>query len=86
MREVKIGAEELILWIRKNSIAESIDNKTLGRKIINLILKELNGRKSESNLPSSWNKSDNSKLPKTSQQYIINSNQLPVLFEAILEW
>ena len=37
--EIKIGADELILWLRKNNKAIDVDNFMLGRKIASLMQK-----------------------------------------------
>ena len=37
--EIKIGADELILWLRKNNKANDVDNFVLGRKIASLMQK-----------------------------------------------
>ena len=46
-KRIQIGADELILWLRKNEKAENISNdeiQGLGRKIYNLIVHELRGK------------------------------------------
>jgi len=89
MAIIKIGADELILWLRKNDKATKIPNDEihgLGRKIYDLIVGELNGRKIEECKPSYWaslmeNKNiDKFNLPKSSAQYEIDSSQLESLF------
>ena len=48
MATIKIGADELILWLRKNGKATDIPNdevQGLGRKIYDLIVIKLGGKK-----------------------------------------
>jgi hypothetical protein len=88
---IKIGADELILWLRKNQIGLSIPNGGaggMGRKIYDIILK-LGGRKIEDDIPSYWECEDNSKnigeynLPKTSALYEIDVKKLAELYTEI---
>ena len=83
---IKIGADELILWLQKNGKALVFDNRTLGNKIYNLITKKLQGNLGNSNEPVLWTLSYNNNLPKTSQQYIIDVNKLPDLFTELDSW
>lgn len=90
MAIIRIGAEELILWMRKNGKAAQ-DNRVLGRKILDYIKKELDGQKVEANVPSCWVKpvddaNDIHDLPDTSAQYEIDSSQLEVLFLELERW
>lgn len=48
--EIKIGADELILWFRKNGKATQCDNRTIGRRIANL-MEKLGGRFGDSDAP-----------------------------------
>lgn len=83
--EIKIGADELILWLRKNGKATQFDNRTIGRRIASL-MERLGGRFGDSDVPALWvlPNSDTS-LPRTSQQYIIDVDQLPTLFRSLSE-
>lgn len=81
--EIKIGADELILWLRKNN--KEIDNRVAGRKIADLII-SLGGRFTESNEPVLWALSFDNNLPRTSQQYIIDVKKLPDLFQTLASW
>ena len=90
MAKIKIGAEELILWMRKNGKTAQ-DNRVLGRKILDYIVKELDGQKVEADVPSCWakpvNKNDDKHdLPETSAQYEIDSLQLEKLFVELDKW
>ena len=83
--EIKIGADELILWLKKNNKAEGIENRILGRKIADLLI-NLGGRFAESNEPVLWALSFDNNLPITSQQYIIDVEKLPDLFKQLVTW
>ena len=83
---IKIGADELILWLQKNKKAAGIENRTLGRKIADLITKDLGGEFASSNEPVLWALSYDDKLPRTSQQYIIDVEKLPTLFKTLAIW
>lgn len=83
--DIKIGADELILWLRKNGKATQFDNRTIGRSIANL-MEKLGGRFGDSNAPTLWVSSNSdTNLPHTSQQYIIDVDQLPALFRSLSE-
>jgi hypothetical protein len=80
--QINIGADELILWLRKNKKAIGIENIVLGRKIIDLIT-SLGGLPLIENQPSVW-ANDLSDvvmarlgLAKTSEQYRIDTSILP---------
>jgi hypothetical protein len=92
--DIKIGADEIILWLRKNGKAKDILNPGtggLGLKIYELICK-YNGRKVQDSYPSYWPiilKDDHIgeyELPQTSAQYIIDNNNLPKLFSDLNKW
>ncbi|MGC4041969.1 MAG: hypothetical protein QM710_14590 [Flavobacterium sp.] len=93
-KKIKIGADELILWLRKNKKAQDIPNDEihgLGIKIYNLIL-ELGGKKTDENFPSHWANLMEDKnvekfnLPKTSSQYEIETQKLGQLYERLSSW
>jgi hypothetical protein len=95
MATIKIGTDELILWLRKNEKATNIPNdeiQGLGRKIYELIITKLKGRKVEGNIESYWANLIDDKnvgkfdLPKTSAQYEIDSSQLETLFLELNNW
>ncbi len=44
MSKIKIGADELILWLRKNNHAAGVANDILGKGYVNLLAKGLNLR------------------------------------------
>ena len=93
--KIKIGADELILWLRKNDKAENIPNDEihgLGIKIHNLIVKELGGMKVAENYPSYWANLMEDKniekfnLPKKSAQYEIETEKIGKLYENLSSW
>ena len=89
--QIIIGADELILWLRKNNKATDIENFQLGRKIAEFI-KEIGGQFGEENHLSIWGNdmSDvsmaNLRIPKTSQQYKIDTTLLPLIYEKLSTW
>ena len=92
-RTIRIGADEIILWLRKNRIAIETPNDGitgLGSKILDLIVNQLQGRKVEDSAPSFWDATDPSVqqfgLPKSSAQYEISVNQLAALYLEISNW
>ena len=90
--EIKIGADELILWIRKNGIAKSTTNEGaygLGFRICRVI-ESLGGEKIEDNAAVSWPIADKSivnklNLPETAAQYNINIELLPAIYRELLK-
>lgn len=93
--KIIIGADELILWLRKNQKSASIPNdeaQGLGRKIHDLIVNNLGGRKIIENHPSYWANLIGDKnveklnLPKTSAQYEIDSKKIGELYENLFLW
>jgi hypothetical protein len=89
--EMKIGADELILWLRKNEKAKGLDNATLGRRIFKSI-QDLEGELEKEDHPSIWAKdlnpvaADRLGIPMTSAQYKIDTKILPEIFEEISNW
>ena len=93
--KINIGADELILWLRKNGKAERIPNdeiQGLGIKIHELIVTKLGGEKIEDSKPSYWanlmgdKNVDKFGLPKTSAQYKIETERLGELYEELVTW
>ena len=91
---IKIGADELILWLRKNGKAINVPNDEihgLGVKIKRTI-EELGGHLVEESYECYWANDDNDKnigqfnLPKTAAQYQIDENQLPLLYNELNKW
>ncbi|TGD59488.1 hypothetical protein [Flavobacterium humi] len=94
-KKIIIGADELILWLRKNQKAKEIPNdeiQGLGRKIYELMVKELGSIKVVENSPSYWANMMEDKniekfnLPKTSAQYEIDSSRIGDLYETLSSW
>lgn len=86
-----IGADELILWLRKNEKAQDVTTKHLGLKIRKLI-ENLGGELNYHDKPCNWNTMTNSKsidefyLPKTASQYTIESSKLGDLYIELSSW
>ena len=94
MGKIKIGADELILWLRKNEKAANLPNDEihgLGAEIRRTIEK-LGGHLTIKNQACFWANEDGDKnigkfnLPKTAAQYEIEVDKLPQLFETIMKW
>lgn len=81
--KINIGADELILWLRKNNKQEGVGNFPLGRKIAEL-MKKLDAEFKEENVKSLWNESEPA-LPNTSELYAIDVEKLPELFKKLAE-
>jgi hypothetical protein len=94
-KKIKIGADELILWLRKNNKAVNIPNdeiQGLGIKIQNLIVKELGGIRIAESQPSYWANLMQDKnvekfnLPKSSAQYEIETQKIGRLYDILNSW
>lgn len=89
--EIKIGADELILWLRKNKKADRYTTIHLGSKISKLI-KSSGGRLIVHDEKCFWDTEINSlfinedKLPKTASQYIIDSSEMRNLYIVLSGW
>lgn len=92
--KIKIGADELILWLRKNKKATNLPNDEihgLGIKIHNLIVKELGGIKLAdeaaywANLMQDKN-IEKFNLPKSSTQYEIETQKMGQLYDNLASW
>ena len=88
---MKIGADELILWLRKNSLANNIPNdgiNGLGQKIHDLVILNC-GKQIHENFPSYWEDADKNvgqfNLPKTSAQYEIDFSNIGALYKGLFE-
>ncbi len=88
---INIGADEIILWLRKNQKANSVTTQMLGIQIKKLIL-ELNGSLVIYDQQCFWDTDpslssiDKFKLPMTASQYQIDSSKLEDLFIALSGW
>ena len=94
MAKIIIGADELILWLRKNTKAKDTPNdevQGLGRRIYELIVDRSEGVK-KYDIPSYWANHDGDKnigkyeLPKTSMQYEIDTSKLGSIFNELNKW
>lgn len=90
MSKIKIGADELILWLRKNEKGSSYATDVLGRKIQNLII-SLDGEQLDEEQCYWANEGedkniDKYNLPKTATQYWIDTDKLPQLYEELNQW
>jgi hypothetical protein len=89
--QISIGADELILWLRKNDKAVGAENMVLGRRIFDLV-SGLGGQLIRENHASVWadDLSDEAMerhgIPKTSGQYKIDTALLPSIFEELSKW
>ena len=87
---IQIGADEIILWLKKNKKAEGMDNINLGKKILTLIeSRDIGGGKLEGgeDKPTLWSDDESrEKLPKTAQQYTLPIDSLPTLYMALQSW
>lgn len=90
MKEINIGADELILWLRKNNKADGKTTQELGAKI--LILIESLGGKKLNELQCRWECNtgaegiDKLDLPKTATQYRIKATEMGKLFLELSNW
>jgi hypothetical protein len=91
MTKIKIGADELIYWLRKNEKAVGVQNDGFGglqQKFINLF-ERLGVSKIEDHYPSYYANTSNfgqMNLPKTSAQYEIATSKLGELYDALNQW
>ena len=82
-----IGADELILHIRKNKKRDNESNDVIGKEI-RKIVESLGGHLTKKRRPAKWDTSNTKKvgkdkLPKTAAQYEIDFDKLPDLFKAL---
>lgn len=94
-KTIKIGADELILWLRKNDKAIEIPNDEihgLGQRIYELIVNQLGGKKVIDNHPSYWANLIGDKniekynLPKTSAQYEVEIDKINDVYIELQKW
>lgn len=89
--EIIIGADELILWLRKNRKAVNVTNIQLGRRILTTIeglggTKFLDDQQSMWEIGSTANNVHDLGLPKTSEQYRIPILILTDIFREMDTW
>ena len=91
--KIIVGADEIILWLRKNNFAINIPNQGfggLGETIFDIII-ELGGNKVLDSQESFWDINDGAKniseilLPKTSAQYEIDVELLSKIYIKLYE-
>ena len=92
---MRIGADELILWLRKNDKAIGVPNDGfggLGQKIKILLCDTLGGAKIQENVAVYWDPGEGSKnigdcnLPKTAELYEIDISRLPDIYRDLENW
>ncbi len=89
---IRVGADEIILWLRKNGRVKDVTNPVLGGRINDLICNKLGGELIERDVPSYWpgRPGDHNigeyKLPLNSAQYKIEIDRMSKLYETINEW
>ncbi|WP_369769451.1 hypothetical protein [Flavobacterium sp. WC2416] len=90
MIKINIGADEIILWLRKNNKAVGKTTQDLGAKI--LVLVQSLGGKKISELQCRWERTigaegiDKLDLPKTATQYSIKTTEIGKLYEQLSKW
>ncbi|WP_369753291.1 hypothetical protein AB3G34_01815 [Flavobacterium sp. WC2409] len=90
MIKINIGADEIILWLRKNNKAVGKTTQDLGAKI--LVLVESLGGEKLSELQCRWECTigaegiDKLDLPKTATQYSIKTTEIGKLYEQLSKW
>jgi len=88
---IKIGADELILWLRKNNKRADDSNIKLGKNIHDLIVDQLDGKLIEGDKPCVWDMNNEEIvnelfLPKTAAQYSLRVDAISRLYTILLEW
>lgn len=89
--KIPIGADELILWLRKNKKAENETTKHLGLKILKII-ESFDGELIIHDKSCYWNTVSDSfsinenQLPKTASQYTIDSSKIGSLYTELSNW
>lgn len=89
--KIKIGADELILWLRKNKIASCETTIQLGKKI-RILIESLGGELTVHDVNCNWNTEvdsvsiDELQLPKTATQYSIDSSKMGELYVDLSGW
>lgn len=86
---ITLGADELILWLRKNGKACNVPNdgrNGLGRKIYEIIVNKCGGKKIQDDKEAFWPIDDNCSnigkygLPKTAAQYKVSLDQIRQIY------
>ena len=85
---ITIGADELILWMRKHNPENKLGNEHLGKKISDWILAN-GGKHQQANKRAKWNHGSattRKKLPKTAMQYELDPTVLEALYAELKSW
>ncbi len=86
MKEIIIGSDEIILWLRKNRKAGNISNEIIGKKIRKILKENFEINPIRKNSKSFWSTKnseksiDRLKLPKTSAQYSIEIEHIEKIY------
>ncbi len=89
--KIRIGADELILWLRKNGKAVNQSNQKLGKEIYS-IMERLGGMKIEPVQPAFWANTSGDKnideflLPKDAHQYEIEIEKIVDLYKFMFNY
>jgi len=88
MSKIKIGADELILNMRKNNHLSKVPNNIIGRRLSKFIKdKRIDGALLDQNVRAPWGIKDGSvskfKLPKTAAQYDVPTDKLEELYKEL---
>ena len=91
MDVVRIGSDEIILWLRKNNKQQTVSNLIIIKNIHELIIKKLNGIIIQEDEPCIWPINDEEKinefyLPKSAPQYLINAEKSVELYKELNAW
>ena len=90
--DIRIGADELILWLRKNERARGIRNDDLGKRLREIIERN-HGRLDREDVPVHWDCREDSRniapsglgLPQTAAQYTISTDSIGRVYEELLQ-
>jgi hypothetical protein len=91
MDVIRIGADEIILWLRKNNKQQDVANVTIFKNIHELIIKRLDGIIIQEDETCIWPLDDDDKinenhLPKSAPQYLIKAEKTVDLYKEINTW
>ena len=91
MEVVRIGSDEIILWLRKNNKKMEVSNPLLFKDVHELLVKRLGGIMIQENEECIWPLNDEKKindlyLPKTAPQYLIKAEKTAEMFIELNSW
>ena len=91
MDVIRIGSDEIILWLRKNNKQQEVSNLTIFKNIHELIVKDLAGILIQEDELCIWPTNDDEKinefhLPKSAPQYLIKAEKSVELFKTLNAW